>query len=342
MKKLIVTLLAIAIICSFAVPAMADDPSLPVKEYAAAQDGELLYTYDFTGNDGVLQLGNIGGRDSDVYFSYTPSADGSSLTVCGREDAEDEVYAAYYGATIPQLEANFDTTYTMTYKVAMHGDAGLNNSCGVGAYFISCETGESMSAYNLYGNYSTKTANGNVSMRRSSLSINNQKQADYVQWNTLPAYEVDSDGYVTAMLVYEGSSLLMTAYIRAEGAGDGSKESDWVKVEELTYVPSDDCMGFFMYSYYVTDVNVTIKDAKLYKGKIFAEEEPVKPTEPATEPSEEPTEKPTTKPTTKPTEAPAAATETPSEFPWGIVIGIAAAVVVAVVVVVIVLKKKKA
>ncbi|MBE6960067.1 MAG: hypothetical protein E7448_05020 [Ruminococcaceae bacterium] len=340
MKKLIVTLLAIALLCSFAAPAMADESNSPVKDYATAEEGELLYTYDFSGKDGVLQMGNIGNQHADEYFYYNPSEDGTSLTVYGREDADKETYAAYYGATIPSLEGNFTTTYTMTYKVAMHGDVGLNNSCGVGAYFISGDTGDSMSVYNLYGNYSTKTASGSTSMRRSSLSINNQKQADYVQWNTLPAYEVDADGYVTAMLVYEGSSLLMTAYIRAEGAGDGSKESDWIKVEELTYVPSEDCMGFFIYSYYVTDVNVTVKDAKLYKGKIFAEEKPVQPTEPETEPSEEPTTKPTTKPTTAPTEAPAS--DSASEFPIGIVIGIAAALIVAVVVVVIVLKKKKA
>lgn len=345
MKKLIVALLALAIICSLAVASVAADPTSPVKDYATAEEGELLYAFDFSGKDGVLQLGNIGGKHADEYFYYIPSEDGTSLTVYGREDASEDVYTAYYGATIPSLEANFSTTYTMTYKIAMHGDMGLNNSSGVGAYFVSCETGESMSAYHLYGNYTTKNGFGDSSMRRSSLSINNMKQADYVQWNTLDAYEVDADGYVTAMLVYEGSSLTLTAYIRADGAGDGSLLSDWIKVEELTYVPADDCMGFFMYSYYVTDVNVTVKDAKLYKGKIFSEAKPEPETQPTEAPTEEPSEEPTAKPTSKPassaTEAPAAE-DASSEFPIGIVIGIVAAVAVAAVVVVIVLKKKKA
>ena len=175
-------------------------------------------------------------------------------------------------------------------------------------------------------------------MRRSSLSINNIKQNDYVQWSTLAPYEVDADGFVTAMLVYDGTSLTLSAYLRAEGAGDGSQESDWVLVEELTYVPGgSDCMGFMMYVYYVDTVNVIVKDAKLYKGKLFASEEPTTP--PTEEPTAAPATKPATQPTTAPTEAPEA--ETAPEFPWGVVIGIAAAVVVIGIVVVIILKKKK-
>jgi hypothetical protein len=198
-----------------------------------------------------------------------------------------------------------------------------------------------MSVYHLYGNYCTKAPGNDISMRRSSLSINNMKQAEYVQWNTLDAYQVDADGFVTAMLVYEGSAMTMTAYILAEGAGDGSKESDWIKVEQLTYVPADDRMGFMMYAYYINTVDVTVKNVNLYKGKIFTMDAP-----PETEPTEEPTvttrptAKPTTKPTTSPNEAPV--NEPSSQLPIGLIIGIAAAVVVAVVVVIIVLKKKKA
>lgn len=343
MKKLIVTLLAIALLCTFALPALADENS-PVKDYATAEDGELLYTFDFSGKDGVLDLRNIGGKHADEYFYYIPSADGTSLQVYGREDAGEDKYTAYYGATIPSLEANFSTTYTFTYKVAMHGKGGRDNSVGIGAYFTSGYTDSSLSAYHLYGNYSTSSFTGDISTRRSSLSINNMKQNEYVMWSTLRAYEVDEDGFITAMLVYEGATLTLTAYIRAEGAGDGSKESDWVKVEELIYVPGDDCMGFFIYAYYVDIVNVTVKDAKLYKGKIFASDEPV--VEPTEEPTEAPTTKPTSAPATQPTTPTTATTEAPEaeaagEFPVGAVIGIVAAVVVVAVVVVILLKKKK-
>ena len=314
MKKLIVALLAVALLCTFALPALADQTTSPVKDYATAGDGELLYTFDFSGKDGVLNLGNVGGQHADEYFYYIPSEDGSSLHVYGREDADKETYAAYYGATISSLSADFSTIYTMTYKIGMQGDAGRDNSAGVGAYFVSGATNGSMSCYNLYGNFSTKSFLGDISMRRSSLSINNQKQADYIMWNTLPAYEVDEDGFITVMLVYEGPAITMTAYIRAEGAGDGSKESDWIKVEDLVFIPGgEDLMGFMIYTYYVETVNVTVKDAKLYKGKIFEADEPV------VEPTEEPTEAATTKPTsaaTKPTEAPATEALTSPGASW--------------------------
>lgn len=335
MKKLIIVLLSLSLLCACFAPAMATNDS-PVKDYDSASEGELLYAMDLSGKDGVLDLGNIGGKHADEHFYFTPSEDGTSVHVYGREDSDDEdaMYTAYWGATIPSLEANFSTTYTLTYKITMHGDKGLNNSVGVGAYFISGQTNDSMSAYHLYGNYCTKAPGNDISMRRSSLSINNMKQAEYVQWNTLDAYQVDADGFVTAMLVYEGSAMTMTAYILAEGAGDGSKESDWIKVEALTYVPADDCMGFMMYAYYINTVDVTVKNVNLYKGKIFTMDAP-----PETEPTEEPTV--TTRPTAKPTQP--ADGEPAADFPIGLVIGIAAAVVVAVVVVVviIVIKKKK-
>lgn len=334
MKKLIVALLAIAMICSFALPVLADETASPVKDYETAENGDLLYKFDFSGKDGVVEYGNLGETSADKYFTYTPSEDGYSLSIAGIKDSGKEK-GLFWGGVIPSLEANFNTTYTLTYKVKMHGDVGLNNSIGVGSYFISGQTDVSMSNYNLYGNYTTKDANGNISMRRSSISINNQKQNGYTQWDTLDAYEIDDDGFVTAMLVYDGPTMTMTAYLRADGAGDGSKESDWVLVEEMFYVPSSDCMGILFYTYYIQDVNVTVKDVCIYKGLLYTPEEPVAP----------PTEAPTTKPTTKPTEKPAAsepAAAAPSEFPWGVVIGIAAAVVVATVVVILVLKKKKA
>lgn len=335
MKRLIVILLTIAIACSFAVPAMADEPTSPVKDYATANDGDLLYTIDFSGKDGVMQFGNLGDTEATKYFSYTPSEDGKSLHVQGIPESGKQI-GTYWGGVIPSLKADMTTTYTLTYKVKMNGNVGKDNSVGVGSYFISGKTDSTMSNYNLYGNYSTKNESGDTSMRRSSLSINSTKQADYVMWNTLPAYEVDADGYVTAMLVYEGSALNLSAYIRAEGAGDGTKASDWIKLEDLIYVPSDDCMGFLVYTYYIKSVDAVIKDVNIYKGMIFNSDAP-----PATEPTE-PETKPTTAPTQAPTQAPTEAPEeSPAEFPWGLVIGIAAAVVVIAVVAVIVIKKKK-
>lgn len=315
MKKLLVSLLAVAIVCSFAAPVMADGPTSPVKDYNTAEDGELLYALDFSGKGNVLNMRNLGGKFANEYFDFTPSEDGTSLTVIGRNDADNTEYCAYYGCEIDSLKAGTDTTYTLTYKIKNNNQLGRDNSCGVGAYFKDGNTGDGMKAYHLYGNYTTSNYFGDVSMRRTSLSINNMKQKasnkpdDYIWWNTLPDYEIDEDGFISVMLVYDGPSYTISAYIAAAGAGDGSNGSDWINVENLDYSPSAigaDAIGFMMYAYYVETVDVTVKDAKLYKGKIFTGdpilgEEPdvTEPTYPTTSPTTSPTTKPTT-PTTKP------------------------------------------
>ena len=337
MKKLLVTLIVLAILSVMMVPAMATETAA-VKDYASAAEGELLYTVDFSGKDNVITYGSIGGTNATKYFSYTPSDDGKSLTVKGAQDKGQA--GTLWGGTIPSLEANMDTVYTMTYKVKSNGAVGTNNSVGVGGYYMNKIIDDTASVYNLYGNYTTKGDGDDISMRRSALSFNNTKISSYVMWNTLPAYEVDAEGFVTAMITFDGPSMMMTAYLKAENAGDGSAASDWVKVEEQVLVPTNsDCMGFVVYAYYITDVDSVIKDVNIYKGKIFAE-----PVVPETEP---PTEAPTTAPTTEPTQAPTQATD-PSDnnaqepgSPVGIIIGIVAAVVVVAAVVIVIIKKKK-
>jgi len=346
MKKLIVTLMILAILSVVMVPAMAAENSA-VKDYASAADGDLLYTVDFSGKDGVIKFGNLGESTSSDYFSYTPSADGTSLTVKGAKEKGE--MGCLWGGTIRQLEATANTTYTMTFKVTVHGEAGLNNSVGVGGYFFNKSGGEDTRALNFYGNWNT-SEKGEIYMRRGVLQLNASKYngASYTQYTTLKdAYEVDKDGYLTAMLVFDGPTMSYTAYLRTEGAGDGSAASDWVKIAEDVYVPTNDCLGFVVYSYYITTVHATIKDVNIYKGKLFSE-----PVVPETEP---PTEAPTTAPTQKPTQAPTQeatketvqnsaednGSEGNSSFVKSFLIGFAAVLVIAVPVVILVLRPKK-
>ena len=282
MKKILVTLLALVMLCAIALPVMADES--PVKSYDSAKDGDLLYAIDFSGKDGVLEFANAGGMEADKYFTFTPSADGSSMAIKGIPGSDDDnMYTGYYGAMISDLKTTPATVYTMTYKVKMNGTAGKNNSIGVGGYFPGGGTARS---YHLYGNFNTVGANNDTSMRRTSLSINNGKLADYVMWNTLPAYEIDSDGYSTIMLVYDGGNAKVYAYLRAQGAGDGSKESDWIKLEECKLKVDDNWqdtygnMGVFVYSYYVDSVDAIVKDAKIYKGNLIGSTVSVSPVAP--------------------------------------------------------------
>ena len=76
MKKLIITLLALAVLFSLAVPAMA---ASPVKDYASAKDGDLLYTVNFKGDEAFTPATVTGFK----YFDITPSADGSSIEFKG-------------------------------------------------------------------------------------------------------------------------------------------------------------------------------------------------------------------------------------------------------------------
>ena len=77
----------------------------------------------------------------------------------------------------------------------------------------------------------------------------------------------DADGYMTIRLTYDGANALMTAYILK--SGDGSKESDWLKLQEAPYVvnASGDSMAFAFVSY-SSVTHCKVKDAKIYKGSI--------------------------------------------------------------------------
>lgn len=318
MKKILVTLLALVMLCAIALPVMAEEN--PVKDYATAQDGDLLYAVDFSGKDGVLEFANAGGMEADKYFTFTPSADGSSMAIKGIAGANaDNMYTGYYGATITDLQAMPGTVYSMTYKVKMNGTAGKNNSIGVGGYFPGSGTARS---YHLYGNFNTVDANGDTSMRRTSLSINNGKLANYVMWNTLPAYEIDSEGYSTIMLVYDCNNAKVLAYVRAQGAGDGSKETDWIKLEECVLKQNDSftdtfgCMGVFVYAYYLDAVDAIVKDAKIYKGNLIGSTVSVSPVAPNVTP--------------EPPAPPAETADTFSALPIALMVLSAAAITVVV------------
>ena len=66
MKKLIVTLMALAVLFSLAVPAMT---ASPVKDYATANDGDLLYTVNFNGDEAFAPSTVTGFK----YFDNNPS-----------------------------------------------------------------------------------------------------------------------------------------------------------------------------------------------------------------------------------------------------------------------------
>ena len=334
MKKLILAFLLIAILCTFMMPVMAEETS-PVKSYDSAANGELLYTVDFSGKDGVMQFASQTTASTDL-FTYTPSEDGKAVHVTGAPEAKGEAASHWY-AMIPSLKGDLTTVYTMTYKVTVTGDTGTDNSVGVGGLFVD----KSTTGYlNFYSSYNTP----GESYRRGVLQQGSAKIADraYTGFNTLSGkYDIDDQGYMTIMTVFDSREQTFYAYLLAEGATDYTQEASWIEVTHVRYSPGEDCMGFALYTYRPLKIDATIRDVNIYKGMLFKD-----PFD-ANEPTEAPTEAPTTpaKPTVgAPTVDNTPSTETPAQNndPMvGIIIGVVAGVAVIAAVVIVVLKKKK-
>ena len=280
MKKVSVALLMFTMMFSWVLTVSASTVTeTPVKDYAAAGEGELLYTVDFSGKDGVLTPVPIGEAAS--HFDYTVSEAGNELTVKGKAGGTDKT-ASYWGGTFAGLEANKETFYTIVYKVKANGTVGKNNSVGIGGWILDAKA-ENAQFYNNYSNHNAITAEGSIDDRRSALSNGGKKLGEYVMWNTIGEYAIDENGFVTMMVEYDGVNAKFYSSILAANAGDGSTSADWIRLEngEMILDDTDDAMGFLIYSYY-NAVDTTIKDVELYKGIIYGDE--------AEESTEEPVE----------------------------------------------------
>lgn len=279
MKKLIVVLAAIAILSAMVVPTMAAGTA--PKAYADAKNGDLLYTVDFRADNGVIDFGVLADSKAGELFTYTPSADGTALDVKGVGTG---TAGCLWGGTIDSLVTGKGTIYTMTYQATTRGNQGTNNSVGVGGYFSG---GNGASMLNFYSNYNTEQ-DGNTSMRRGVLQAGSTKinDASYTYFNTLSKnVNVDKDGYVTCMVVFDGKNAAISAYVLAEGATDQNKAESWILVATQVMIPTDGCMGFGLYTYYPKNIDATIKNVKFYKGMLtsnpLADEEANQPTPPA-------------------------------------------------------------
>ena len=175
MKKILIAILIATMLFAAIIPLSAATAS-PVKDYATAQNGELLYTVNFKG-DSVFTptaLGNAADR-----FDYIASDDGSELTVKGKESSTMASSQNFWGGTITGLTATTQTQYTMVYKVRANGTVGQDNSIGVGGWIpdadfalSGADTGATAAkgGYNNYRNHNTIDSKGDTSMRRSALS----------------------------------------------------------------------------------------------------------------------------------------------------------------------------
>ncbi len=285
MKKIIVAILVLVMILSLATPMVG------AVNVADAKDGDLLYTVDFRGDD-TFKPDHLSASSKKMVV-YTPSDDGTTLNIKGQPD-QGESGGNYWGGIFEGITLGREGAYTMVYKVRANGTAGKNNSVGVGAVIIDKFIKQDSMFFNNYGNYNTQGEGGDVSMRRSSLSKGGNKivkadGTDYIMWDSIGKFAVDADGFVTCMVEYDATNKEMSSYVMAEGAGDGTKESDWIKLETQTMQTNmvDDAIGLKLYICY-TVVDTDLKDVQLYKGFRFehpVETEPVETKPAATKPA---------------------------------------------------------
>ena len=250
MKKLLALVLCALMVVSMVVSASAATINTvkPAKTYAAAKDGDLLYTANFK-NDG------FGALNDATKHTYTASADGSSVTIKGTTDK----VASWWGIKVDGLTASNGEKYTVTYKVKANGTGGKNNSIGIGALYSGVtENGTYQKFYNAYGNHNTVDDKGSTADRRSCLELQATKIGDY---NTdVKNPDVDKDGFVSMKQELDIAGKKIRSYMLAGGKWTLILEKDFTD-----FVADKAFMGFSSYAYYGV-VDSTVKDYKIYKG----------------------------------------------------------------------------
>ena len=195
-----------------------------VIDYASAEEGELLYTVDFSGKDGVFAPVPVGAAAK--HFDYIVSEAGNELTVKGRADGLDKT-ACYCGGTFAGL-ANKETFYTMVYKVKANGTVGKNNSVGIGGWILDAK----VENYQFYNNYSNHT-------RRMAIDDNPDAMGFMVYsfYNAVDTTIKDVALYKGA--IYESEAAEDTQESVEESTEESAEESTGESARESAAEPAD-------------------------------------------------------------------------------------------------------
>ena len=281
MKKIIAIVMTALMLLAVLAPAASATTTSPVKKYEDAQKGELLYTVDFRG-DAAFTPAEL--EQSAKQMDYEIAPDGTWVRIKNKTNAENSKFNNW-GGLIKDLVATEDTIYSMVYKVKANGTIGKNNSVGIGGWATSEENFQKTNGvYNVYANHNTQDANGPSADQRTALSEGNTKLGEtesakgYVYTKNKDAIAVDADGFVTALIVYNGTTCTFANYYLAEGATDLKSEASWIKFDERmmynalldTVNGPTEYMCFWTYAYYNT-IDTTIKQVEYYKDYIWAD-----------------------------------------------------------------------
>ena len=281
MKKIVSIILTVVMLSAvvMTIPFSASAATSPVKSYNSAKPGELLYTVNFNG-DSAFTPGSTGVNDAGQ-MDYTLVENGAGVRIKAKPGAISS-QSNLWGGLIKDLPATENTIYSMVYKAKADSNLGMNNSVGVGGWAISESAFQTTAGvYNVYSNHNTKESGGSPSRdQRTALSdgVTKINGYVYVNTNTNPAIATDSDGYVTALVVYDGTTCTFSNYYLAAGATDLKDENSWIKLEERDMPKAlngtnTNYMCFWTYAFYNT-IDTTIKDVRYYKEFLWSEVPP--------------------------------------------------------------------
>ncbi|MBR3641056.1 MAG: hypothetical protein IKN53_03390, partial [Oscillibacter sp.] len=250
MRKLLGTILLAAMLFSLV-------PALPAEAAEAASDElQLAYEVDFRGTKDIFEPMGVAGAFAN--FTYTPSADGSAITIKGVDyegkDPNGKQQQAYWGGKVMGLTANSRSIYELTYKVR-NDSTKAYSQVGIGG--LIPETGIETTFWNVASTYN---ASGNVvlgMLTGNTGSVGGPADAKNILQKTA---DRDADGFISVKLRFNGVRETMTLFAMLDG--------EWKELYERDITISSGChMAVMFYSLRSGAINMTIKDMKFYANQ---------------------------------------------------------------------------
>ncbi len=230
---------------------------------ANAQDGDLVYSFNFNGESGVWNPTALAGFSDN--YTATVSSDGNSVNIKSIEGAQPTSGTYGWGAQLSGVSVKDGETYSLVYKMRVNGTKNANDALSVDGFYLDWG-GDPQGVKNWMANDSTVVVDAAMGSSTKGKTTN------------VTGFDVDDEGYVTVMMVYENLRFdvknTLTCFVLSDN-GDVTKSSDWEYAYSWDSTNSGTVSacpvglvingGAWMYG-----VDMDIKDAKLYKGDHIA------------------------------------------------------------------------
>lgn len=251
-----------------------------LKEYAAAADGDLLYTVKMNATDGVYVPKEWQNANATTFVATDTAVEFINPGVDG---------AFWWGNVIEGLKVNKDTKYTFSLKLQNK----VKKNGGIG--FVTTRGETINKCFNFYGCFNTIEGLDNVAstvIERGSSKIPGLLMGTTNYTSIYPLQ--DSEGYIDVMVEIDG--LVFSVYYKSTVFGLYDVDPYWALFEQydmtndLIFTGGEAEICFMTYTYNLT-TNWIAKDVNIYKGLTVDKTQPVVTDEPTSE-TEAPTQAP--------------------------------------------------